>query len=155
MSGRLAERLFFRSFPRDKKVILQNLLFETTRHNALNAGFTCKELPDPQIFDLKSSALFRGGFDLSRLEQSIGEMRDDIAMIYMELCNNGSGGYPVPLAQIKHVWRLCQKHELPLVLDTTRIVRNAELIRRFEDSCSERTVWDIVDEILSHCTYAV
>jgi len=27
MSGRLAERLFFRSFPRDKKVILQNLLF--------------------------------------------------------------------------------------------------------------------------------
>ncbi|HWY22634.1 MAG TPA: beta-ketoacyl synthase N-terminal-like domain-containing protein [Candidatus Acidoferrum sp.] len=155
LSGRLSERLFFRSFQGRRKIILQNILFETTRHNALNAGFTCIEMPDPRIFDPQSAALFRGGFDISRLEQGIAEKQGEIAMVYLELCNNGSGGYPVPLAQIRHVARLCRDHELPLVMDTTRIVRNAELIRRFDDACGKLALWEIVNEILSHCTHAI
>ncbi|RKH68632.1 beta-ketoacyl synthase N-terminal-like domain-containing protein [Corallococcus llansteffanensis] len=154
-SGRLAERLFFRTFRSKRRKVLQNVLFETTLHNQVTAGFEAVEIPDPRIFETRSEHVFRGGLDRERLLQSLRDAKDEIALVFLELCNNASGGYPVSLEEIRTVARACGEHGVPLAIDITRIVRNAELIRRHEPGQAERSVWDIVDEIMGHATFAI
>lgn len=135
-SGRNAERVFFNLFPAKRKTILQNIPFFSTRHNAAKAGFASVEIPDPRIFDPDCREIFRGGIDFARLREQLEARPDGVAMVLIELCNNASGGYPVPLAQIADVSALCRARGVPFVMDVTRIVRNAELIRRHEPGCA-------------------
>jgi acyl transferase domain-containing protein len=154
-SGRLAERLFFRAFRSRRRRVLQSVLFETTLHHEASAGFEPVEIPDPRVFETRSSRVFRGGIDLERLRGALGEGRDEIGLVYLELCNNAAGGYPVSLDELRSVARLAREHGVPLALDVTRIVRNAELIRRYEPGQAARSVWAIVDELMDCATYAI
>lgn len=149
-SGRNAERVFFNLFPAKRKTILQNIPFFSTRHNAAKAGFASVEIPDPRIFDPDCREIFRGGIDFARLREQLEARPDGIAMVLIELCNNASGGYPVPLAQIADVSALCRARGVPFVMDVTRIVRNAELIRRHEPGCANVGLWDTVARIVAH-----
>lgn len=155
VSGRLAERLFFRAFRSRGRKVLQNLLFETTLHHELAAGFEAVEVPHPHLLETRSTHVFRGGVDLERLGQRLDEMRDEVALVYVELCSNAAGGYPVPLGELREVARLAGQRDVPLALDVTRVVRNADLIRRFEPGHAERSVWEIVDELMALATYAI
>ncbi len=149
-SGRAAERLFFQTARRSgKKRVLQNLLFESTLHNLVKGGFEPVEIPDPEALRPDATALFRGGLDLHRLEQALEAEAPAIAMVLVELCNNATGGYPLSLAQLQAVAARCRRHGVPLVLDVTRILKNAELIRRHEPGQSGRELWDIVRAITS------
>ncbi|MCS0468343.1 beta-eliminating lyase-related protein, partial [Burkholderia mallei] len=149
-SGRNAERVFFNLFPAKRKTILQNIPFFSTRHNAAKAGFASVEIPDPRIFDPDCREIFRGGIDFARLREQLEARPDGVAMVLIELCNNASGGYPVPLAQIADVSALCRARGVPFVMDVTRIVRNAELIRRHEPGCANVGLWDTVARIVAH-----
>ena len=157
-SGRSAERLFFQNVRARKTKVLQNLLFDTTLHNEIKAKFEPIEIPDPDIFDPASTKVFRGGLDLARLESQLSTNADDIGMILLELCNNASGGYPASLAHIEAVHALARRHQIPLVMDITRILRNSELIRRHEGRHEGRDdsdspagdLYTIVAQTLSH-----
>jgi len=150
-SGRLAERVFFQTMRRSgKKRVLQNILFESTLHHLVKSGFEPVEMPDPLALQPDARALFRGGIDLPALERELESRADQTAMVLLELCDNASGGYPVSLAQIEGIARACRLHGVPLAMDVTRILKNAELIRRHEKSQAGRDLWEIVSEIAGH-----
>lgn len=154
-SGRVAERLFFQTRRGNAKVIPQNVLFESTLHNLVKAGFEPVELPDRAAVERGSSELFRGGIDFVELTRCLEERAGQVAMVFLELCNNASGGYPVSLAQLGRISEASAKHQVPLVMDVTRILRNAELIRRYEAGCGNRDLWDIAKEIASYADVVV
>ncbi len=147
-SGRSAERVLFTLWKSRRRTILQNIPFFSTLHNEVKAGFKPRVLPDPRIDAADPDALFRGGLDLDRLSEALSEPDADAALVLLELANNGSGGYPVSLAHLRAVSALCRRHGVPLALDITRIVRNAELIRRHEAGQGQRALWDVVAEII-------
>ena len=158
-SGRAAERLWFQTYRqshgqgRDQTVrtehrtVLQNVLFESTLHNLVKAGFTAVEIPDRAAFERGAEVMFRGGIDLAELARRLDDRADGVAMVFLELCNNASGGYPVSLAQLRQIREAAAGHRVPLVIDVTRILRNAALIRAHEPGCGDRDLWSIVRDI--------
>ncbi|WP_186156868.1 SDR family NAD(P)-dependent oxidoreductase [Burkholderia gladioli] len=154
-SGRSAEQLLFRTLRGEPRRVPQNLLFESTLHNLVRQGFEAVELPDPRALDADSRELFRGGIDLAGLDRELQGAGATIAMVALELANNASGGYPVSLAQIRATAEACRRHAVPLVLDVTRILKNAELIRRHEPGQARRGLWEIVREIADHADAVV
>jgi acyl transferase domain-containing protein/tryptophanase/acyl carrier protein len=148
--GRTAEKLFFQASSRNKGKVVANLLFETAIHNLVNQGFHLIETPDRRIYDLNHPEVFRGGIDLEGLQDSLHRHIGTVKMVFLELGNNASGGHPVSMDQIRQTASLAAQHGLMLVLDITRIVKNALLIRDHEPGYQERTTWSIVREIVSH-----
>jgi acyl transferase domain-containing protein/tryptophanase len=148
--GRTAEKLFFQAAAANNGKVVTNLLFETAIHHLVNYGFHLIEAPDPRVYDLNHSEVFRGGIDLEALQDCLNRHHGTVKMIFLELGNNASGGHPVSMAQLQQTASLAAQHGLMLVLDITRIVKNALLIRNHEPGYGERTVWSIVREVVGH-----
>jgi acyl transferase domain-containing protein/tryptophanase/acyl carrier protein len=153
--GRTAERLFFQAAAADKGKVVANLLFETAIHNLVSQGFHLIEAPDPRVYDLNHSEVFRGGIDLERLQESLDRHKGTVKMVFLELCNNASGGHPVSMGQLRQLDSLAALHGHMLVLDITRIVKNALLIRDHEQGYAKRTTWSIVREMVGHADCVV
>ncbi|TNC79277.1 MAG: hypothetical protein C9356_20045 [Oleiphilus sp.] len=154
-SGRSAERLFFRTFKSKKKKVIQNILFETTSHNLVSAGFNSIEIPDERIFNQDLNNVFVGGICATKLESLLHQERKDVAMVVIELCNNASGGCPVSMDNLKLVSQLCAQFNIPFILDITRIVRNAELIKRYEKGYEHYDIESIIKEVSDLATFVI
>ena len=148
--GRTAEKLFFQSVSGSKGKIVANLLFETAIHNLVSNGFHLLEAPDRRVFELNHSALFRGGIDPEGLQDVLDRNKGSVKMIFLELGNNASGGHPVSMAQLRQTASLAAQHNLMLVLDISRVVKNAIFVREYEPGYQDVEIWRIVREIVSH-----
>jgi len=147
-SGRNAERMLFNLLRTKRRCVLQNIPFFSTGHNLSKAGFSSRVVADPRVFDPACGEIFRGGLDTVALERELAAPAADVALVLMELCNNGSGGYPVSLAHIRAVSALCRGRGVPFAMDITRVVRNAELVRRHEPGRAAIALWETVAEII-------
>lgn len=153
-SGRSAERVFYRAWPK-KGQVPQNLLFPTTLFHQIDQGFTPLELPDPAVFHLDAPAAFKGGLDLDALAQCLERDAAQVAMVCIELSNNAAGGSPVALGHLVQVRTLLGKYAIPLVLDATRVLENAHCIVADEPDCADRSLWQVVREILAQADAVV
>ncbi|MFT5083576.1 MAG: acyl transferase domain-containing protein/tryptophanase/acyl carrier protein, partial [Lentisphaeria bacterium] len=148
-SGRKAETILYKSWPSEKKQIVQNLLFPTGIFTQLDEGFQPVEFPFPQVLSLRSSENFRGGLDSESVDLYLQEHADKAAMLCVELANNASGGYPVSIDNLEVIKSLSQRYGIPLVLDVTRILDNAIFIQRSDDTYKNMSLWDITHKICS------
>lgn len=145
--GRVSEKLFFGALgKRYNGKVLSNLVFYTTAHHISDNGFQLIEIPDQKVYNLGSGEVFRGGFDMEKLKSMLADESETPAMIFLELCNNGSGGYPVSMAHLKEVYQLAVSSGLPLVVDMTRIIRNAVLVQKHEHGYQDKSIREIVQE---------
>lgn len=147
-SGRSAEHLFY-SAGAGKGIVLQNLLFPSAIFNQIDKGYTGKELPCADAFLLQSQQLYKGDLDWQRLEDEIRQDARSIAFVCIEVGNNAVGGHPVSMQQLKRVRELLSRHSIALVIDATRVVENAAFIVRHEAEYSRKSVWEVVQEMLS------
>jgi acyl transferase domain-containing protein/tryptophanase/NADP-dependent 3-hydroxy acid dehydrogenase YdfG len=152
-SGQAAEHMFFKAWPK-KGVVLENLLFPSTIFHQIDKGFTNKELPHPAVFDLNSCEPYKGNMDWEALQAEVAQEPGAIAMVCIEVGNNAAGGYPVSIQHLKNVKALLAKHSVPLVIDGTRVVENAQLLIERDKECADKSVWSVVREIFS-CADAV
>ena len=148
-SGQEAEHVFFKAWPR-KGSVLQNLLFPSTIFHQIDKGFTNKELPTPAVFDLNSREPGKGNMDWEALQAEVVKNPGAIAMVCIELGNNAAGGNPVSMQHLRDVKKLLAQHSIPLVMDGTRVMENAQLMIEQEYECAEKSIWAVVREILSH-----
>ena len=148
-SGQVAERMLFKAWPR-KGTVPQNLLFPSTLFHLIDNGFVQKELPDPAIFDLSSQELYKGNLAWERLHAEMASDPAAIAFLCIELSNNAAGGYPVSIRHLRNVKALLVRHSIPLVMDCTRVVENAQFLVEHEKECSGRSLWSVAREILSY-----
>ncbi len=149
--GRSAEAFFWKTAGKKDKKVIQNLLFPTTRHHLVMNRMTPVEMPVDHVFDTGSTDLFRGNLNCSKLRDVLREQEGkDVAYIYIEAENNASGGYPVSMANVKEISSIVADYEIPMVLDSTRLVENAVLIQRHEHAYKNVPVLEIINEFCSY-----
>ena len=153
-SGQAAERLLFKAWPK-KGVALQNLLFPSTLFHELNNGFTCKELPHPAIFELNSQEPYKGNLHWEGLQAQLAQDPSGIAFVCIEVSNNGAGGYPASMQHLRDVKALLAKHSIPLIIDGTRVVENAQVLIEQETECAGKNIWDVVRQMLSYADVVI
>ncbi len=145
--GRYAESLLYSLWQGSDHYVAENIVFPSTRYHQYHAGLLPLELPDQTLF--KANAIFAGNIDMQALTAACAEK--NLAAVCIEAINNAAGGAGVSMQNIQAVKALCQKKNIPLILDASRVVSNAVLIKKYEQGYGVKTLWHIVREF---CSYA-
>jgi rhizoxin synthesis polyketide synthase/nonribosomal peptide synthetase RhiB len=157
--GRTAEQVFYRAlFERSaregRRRIVGSIPWLSTLQAQLESRFEVIELPSPEVLS-HEPLLFRGELDLAALERHLGEAPEKLAMVGLEVLSNASGGHPVRLDHVRRVRALLEPHGVPLVLDASRVVRNAMLLRRHGAAGGIDDLWSIVTATLELADHVV
>jgi tyrosine phenol-lyase len=146
--GRGAEHLISQIMIKDGDIIPGNMYFTTTRLHQEMAGGTFVDVIIPEAHDPESTYLFKGNFDLDKLERLIEEHgADKIPYIAMATTVNMAGGQPISMANLKALRKLTNKHRIKIIHDMTRVAENAFMIQENEEGYADKTVAEIVLEI--------
>jgi len=149
--GRAAEHLLAKAFVKPGDVVLMNYHFTTTKAHFELAGATVLEIYTPEALNTQSTAPFRGNLDLERFKDAIATYgADKIPFIRMEATTNLIGGQPFSLDNLKAVKKLAEAYHIPLVFDGSLISENAYFIHQREEGYSQRTIREIIRELMSY-----
>ena len=148
-SGQAAEGIFFKAWPK-KGLVPQNVLFPSTIFHQIDHGFTTRELPHPAVFHLNSQELYKGNIAWEALQALVAENPSAIAFVCIEVSDNAAGGHPVSMQHVRDVKALLAEHSIPLVMDGTRVVENAQALIEQEEECAGKNIWAVVREIFSY-----
>ncbi|GAB2736782.1 tryptophanase [Streptomyces bullii] len=145
--GRAAERILFSTLLTPGSTVLSNTHFDTTRANVQLAGCQARDLPCPEAKDLDSPHPFKGDIDLKALEQALSAAdASPVAAVVMTITNNGGGGQPVSMENLRRTAELCRRHGVPMILDAARFAENAWLVTRHEPGYQDRTPRQVAEE---------
>jgi tyrosine phenol-lyase len=149
--GRGAEHLISIAEIKKGQYVPGNMYFTTTRlHQELAGGIFVDVIMD-EAHDPYHIDPFKGNVDLEKVEKLIKEKgADKIAYISLAGTVNMAGGQPVSMANVKALRKLCDKFELKLYLDATRMVENCLFIQLSETGYKKKRVAEILKEF---CNY--
>ena len=148
--GRAAERILVATLVKPGNIIPNNTHFDTTRANIEAAGAKALDLPCAESKEFSTPHPFKGNMDLEALEQVLKENKDQIPLAMMTVTNNGGGGQPVSMANIRAASKLCRAAGIPFYIDACRFAENAFFIRHREEGYAETPLIDIAREIFSY-----
>jgi tyrosine phenol-lyase len=127
-----------------------NMYFTTTRLHQELAGATFVDAIIDEAHDAESDHPFKGNFDFDKLDALVDRVgADHIPYVCMATCVNMAGGQPISLENLKQLRAWCDKHDIMLVHDMTRVAENAHFIQRREDGYGDKSIREIVFEICS------
>ena len=148
--GRAAERILVATMVKTGDIIPNNTHFDTTRANIEAAGATALDFPCAESRDLGAPSPFKGNIDLEALAKVLTEQKDRIPFAMITVTNNGGGGQPVSMANIREASNLCRAAGIPFYIDACRFAENSFFIRTREEGYSETPLIDIAREIFSY-----
>lgn len=148
--GRAAERILVATLVKPGDIIPNNTHFDTTRANIEAAGAKALDLPCAESKEFSTPHPFKGNMDLEALEKVLKENKDQIPLAMMTVTNNGGGGQPVSMANIRASSNLCRAAGIPFYIDACRFAENAFFIRHREEGYAETPLIDIAREIFSY-----
>ncbi|GAA3464440.1 tryptophanase [Saccharothrix longispora] len=144
--GRAAERILFAALLRPGQTSLSNTHFDTTRANVELLGCEARDLPCPEARNLDSDFPFKGDIDLAELERALGDPGCDVGVVVMTITNNGGGGQPVSMANMRAAAEVCRRHGVPFFLDAARFAENAWLVTQREPGYAHKTPLEVARE---------
>lgn len=147
--GRVAENLLFSTVLKSGSVVPNNTHFDTTRANIEANGGVALDLVVPEARNLKSAFPFKGNMDVGRLTQTLTKNIGKVPLVMLTLTNNSGGGQPVSLENVRAVKEVCDRFEVPLIIDACRFAENAFFIREREAACRDWSVLAIVREVFT------
>jgi tryptophanase len=148
--GRAAEHLLAKTFIKPGQVVPMNYHFTTTKAHFELAGAKVLELFTPEALKTSSTVPFKGNMDLGRLEEAIKTYGPErIAFVRMEATTNLLGGQPFSLENLRAVKALVEPLGIPLVVDGSLISENAYFIRQRERGYENKSIQEIIREIMS------
>jgi tyrosine phenol-lyase len=147
--GRAAERILAATMLRAGDIVPNNTHFDTTRANIEATGAVALDLPCPESGDLAAWYPFKGNIDLARLEALLAAPPGRIPVVFVTVTNNGGGGQPVSMANLRAASVLCRRHGVPFYLDACRFAENAYLIREREPEFAGRPPIEIAREMFA------
>jgi tryptophanase len=148
--GRAAERILFQILAGEDKAIPNNTHFDTTRANIEFRGTSAVDLPVPEGLDPSSPGDFKGNMDIGRLRDFLAENHERVPVGLLTITNNGNGGQPVSMRNIRETAELYRQYNIPFLLDAARFAENAYMIKIREDGYAEADLHDIVREMFSY-----
>jgi tyrosine phenol-lyase len=149
--GRGAEHLLSQVVIQPGQFVPGNMYFTTTRLHQELAGGTFVDVIIDEAHDPNNQHPFKGNVDLDKLEALIKKVEaESIAYISLAGTVNMAGGQPVSMANAKTLRSWCERHDIPIFLDATRMVENAYFIQEREEGYADRSIAEIVKEF---CAY--
>ncbi|CAN7392939.1 SDR family NAD(P)-dependent oxidoreductase [Trinickia sp. LjRoot230] len=147
-TGRTAEALLCSVWPKRGRVP-QNLLFPSGLYAQIDAGFTPCELPHRDALRVAGRTPYKADLDWDALTDEVNRHADNIACVWVELCNNATGGHPVSLDHLRAIKALLTPHRIALVIDATRVLENAHYLIEHDAAHAGKTLWAMAHELLA------
>jgi tryptophanase len=147
--GRAAERILAQTLLAPGDVVPNNTHFDTTRANIEAVGATALDLPSPESRDLAARHPFKGNIDLAALERLLANPPGRVPVAFVTVTNNGGGGQPVALANLRAASALCRKAGVPFYIDACRFAENAYFIREREPGYERTPLVEIAREMFA------
>ncbi|NNE45773.1 MAG: tryptophanase [Rhodothermales bacterium] len=148
--GRAAERILAATLVRPGHVIPNNTHFDTTRANLEAAGAKAIDLPCAEAKDLATSHPFKGNIDLEALERALDANAGQVPFAMITITNNGGGGQPVSMDNIRRASKICRDRGVRFYLDACRFAENAYFIKTREHGYADVSLIDIARETFSY-----
>jgi len=149
--GRGAEHILSQVTIKEGDYVPGNMYFTTTRLHQELAGGTFVDVIIDEAHDPADEHPFKGDVDLNKLQTLIDEVgADKIPYVAVAGTVNMAGGQPQSMANMRALRQLCDKYDIPIVLDATRAIENAYFIQQREAGYNNKTVAKILKE---YCSY--
>ncbi|WP_328794548.1 tyrosine phenol-lyase [Herbidospora solisilvae] len=149
--GRAAEHITSQLRIEPGQFVPMNMYFTTTREHAERAGGTFVDCIVDEAHDAASEFPFKGNVDLAKLRRIVDEHgADSIAYLSIAPSVNMAGGQPMSMANLREVSEWARAHQVAIIFDATRAVENAYFIQRREAGYADKTVRDILREMMSY-----
>jgi tyrosine phenol-lyase len=146
--GRGAENILSKILISDGDYVPGNMYFTTTRLHQELAGATFVDVIVDEAHDPESTHPFKGNVDFEKLDALVEKVgAEKIPYVCMATCVNMAGGQPISLQNLRELREWCDRHNILLVHDMTRVAENAFFIQQREASYADVSVRDIVFEI--------
>ncbi len=153
--GRQAEHFISQHLIKKGQYVLNNMYFTTTRFHQEYAGGIFVDLIVEDAYNSQSDYPFKGDFDIEKTEAFINEKGPkNIAYICIETNVNMAGGQPISMKNIKKLREIADYYKIPIVFDATRVAENAYFIKEREEEYKDKSIKEIVREILSYGDFA-
>ena len=156
--GRAAEHILFTVTVSQGQVVPNNTHFDTTRANVEYREAEALDLVIGEGKDPDSRHPFKGNMDVVALEAAIERFgADRIPLVIVTVTNNSGGGQPVSMANLRAVREVCDRFDLPFILDACRFAENAYFIKLREPEFADATPREIATEMFSiadGCTFS-
>ena len=148
--GRGAEHLISQALIKPGNYVPGNMYFTTTRLHQELAGGTFVDVIIDEAHDPANLHPFKGNVDLNKLETLIKRVSAK-TIPYVSLAGtvNMAGGQPVSMANVRALRALCNRHDIPIYLDATRMVENAFFIQEREEGYANKSIAAILKEFCS------
>ncbi|MFI6097134.1 tryptophanase [Lentzea sp. NPDC051213] len=145
--GRAAERILFTTLLEPGQVSISNTHFDTTRANVEMLGCEARDLPCPEAADMDSDHPFKGDIDVLELERTLSSPNaGGVGLVIMTITNNGGGGQPVSMANLRAASEICRRYGTPFFLDAARFAENAWLVVQREPGYGHLRPYDVAQE---------
>ena len=147
--GRAAENIISKVFIKPGDVVPMNYHFTTTKaHIEINGG-TILEIYTDEALKVKSSHPFKGNLDIAKLKEVIKKYgAGKVAYVRLEASTNLIGGQPFSIANMREVRKVAKKHGLMVVLDASLIGENAYFIKQREPEFKNKSIKEILHEMI-------
>ncbi|MEM1969129.1 MAG: aminotransferase class I/II-fold pyridoxal phosphate-dependent enzyme [Acidilobaceae archaeon] len=127
--GRAAEHIISKVLVKQGSIVPMNYHFTTTKAHIELAGGEIVEIPVKEALDRRSMYPFKGNIDIEKLEDILRRSSGRVAFVRIEAVANLLGGQPVSMRNIREVRELCDKYNVPLILDASMIDWNVYYIK--------------------------
>jgi tyrosine phenol-lyase len=149
--GRGAEHLISQALIKPGMYIPGNMYFTTTRLHQELAGGTFVDVIIDEAHDPASEHLFKGDVDLDKVQSLIDKVgADKIGYISLAGTVNMAGGQPVSMANVQLLRQLCDRYDIRIYLDATRMVENCFFIQEREEGYAGKSIAAILKEFCSY-----
>ena len=148
--GRASERILAGVMCKPGDVVPNNTHFDTTRANIEAVGAQALDFPCAESRDTGEKHPFKGNIDLQALEQCLDDNKGKVPFAMITVTNNGGGGQPVSMANIRAASELCRSRGVPFYIDACRFAENSYFIKKREDGYADKPVIDIAREMFGY-----
>ena len=148
--GRAAEHLLAKVFVKPGDTVLMNYHFTTTKAHMELAGAAVLEIYTAEALNTQSVEPFRGNLDVQKLKEAIERVGPErIPFVRLEATTNLIGGQPFSLRNLREVREVAVDYHIPVVFDGSLLSENAYFIKRREPGYADRSIREIIQELMS------
>jgi len=149
--GRAAENVLFSALIKKGDIVPGNSHFDTTKGHIEYRNATAVDCTIDEAFSTTVNHPFKGNIDLEKLKHVLSNNPvERIPVIIVTVTCNSSGGQPVSIQNLRDVYTLAKKYNIPVFFDSARFAENAYFIKLREPGYSGKTIREIVREMYTY-----